>query len=633
MRLTLSALLLLSTLAGCASGPAVSSTLPVRRVVLYRNGVGYFERGGTFRGHELAFGVRQREVGDFLASLTAIERTAGGVRSVSFEVPEPIALPVTPVLPGASAPAVPPVDPAGPRMDVRLRLAGDDTHDLTVAYVVSAPIWRPSYRVVIDEHDALLQAWAVVQNTSGEDWRDVQLSLTTGSPISFRSDLGTPVTPQRPMVTDTGEVVAAVPLSETALAQGGVDEGQLASVDGETMASAGDALGPMPSMPTGGAAAGRAPRAMSRMQMAQTAPTPPPQEMNAAALQRSVRSMAAVAVLGEGVTRYDLDGTVTVPNGGSTMVAVLSARVPGAAVHLFAPDGGVPLSYQHPFRVVRIENRTRAILERGPISVFGSDAFLGQGLLEPLPRGATAFVPFAVDRSVVVETSQEYGEQEGRLVRVTRGQVIVERFSERTTHYHVRNGGDEATKVYVRHARLDGSDLVHPPEGAELTPGNALLPTTVPARGEVDLAVVERTPVQRTVDFMTSVAADAVGLYLSGPAVNLAQGQALRRALELRAQLVAQQQRLEAAQAQRNEFTAAAAETRQNLDTVRQIASAADLRDRLVRRLAQLDQQMADTMRTLVDAQTSVSELQARLNEALQDVTLEVPPPAADHAH
>src|SRR5678815_3694353 len=111
---------------------------------------------------------------------------------------------------------------------------------------------------------------------------------------------------------------------------------------------------------------------MARTETATSTPAPYQENLDqfrAAALQRSVSSMAAVAVLGQSVTRYDLDQVVTVPKGGSTMVAVLSTRVPGSAVHLYAPDGAVPLSAQHPFRVVRIENRTPAMLERGPISV------------------------------------------------------------------------------------------------------------------------------------------------------------------------------------------------------------------------------------------------------------------------
>jgi hypothetical protein len=91
-------LILLVAVAGCGGGPAVLGPhdLPVRRVVLYRNGVAYFERGGTFEGRELRFGVRQPEVGDFLSSLTTIDRAGGRVQSVSFEAPDEPAAPLTP---------------------------------------------------------------------------------------------------------------------------------------------------------------------------------------------------------------------------------------------------------------------------------------------------------------------------------------------------------------------------------------------------------------------------------------------------------------------------------------------------------------------------------------------------------
>lgn len=650
-------------LSACGGGPAVrgSGDLPVRRVVLYRNGVGYFERSGAFDGQELEFGVRQSDVGDFLSSLTAIERTPGGVRSVSFEVPEPPATPAAPPAqppypypyPYPVAPTPPPTDEsaeeetAETRMDVRLLFDADAHHDLTVAYVVAAPIWRPSYRVVLDDHGkVLLQAWAVVQNTSGEDWRDVRLSLTTGSPIAFQSDLGTAVTPVRPRVTDTGETIAAVPDSQTTYAQGAPaaapGSGSEAGTDGDAVERAQNAFDDMgeSGAPPGRASSrrgggGRRDASAESAPMAQRAPRPsrpmpsPPPAITSDALQQSVRTMAAIGELGEGVTSYDLDHEVTIPDGGSTMVAILSTLVAGEEVDLFAPDSGVPQSMTHPFRVVRIVNGTGAMLERGPISVLGRGSFLGQGVLDNLPRDATSFVPFAVDRTVALESSIENGEAEGRLVRISHGNVTIERFSQRTTVYRARNGGTAAVKVFVRHARIVGAELRTPGENVETTATTALVPLQVPPHGDAEVRVVDRTPVQRTVEFVSDFAAEAVALYLSGPAVDAAQGPALARAIAIRTQLIDAQHRAQAASTQRDELQNASQETRANLEAIQRVASAADLRQRLVRRLADLDQNIAALTRTIVDAQTSVSELQVRMNEAIQDVTLEVPRPAA----
>src|SRR5690349_6241193 len=62
-----------------------------------------------------------------------------------------------------------------------------------------------------------LQAWGIVQNQSGEDWKGVKLSLVAGAPLAFQATLEKPVVPPRPIVTDQGEVIASVPTGETSL--------------------------------------------------------------------------------------------------------------------------------------------------------------------------------------------------------------------------------------------------------------------------------------------------------------------------------------------------------------------------------------------------------------------------------
>jgi hypothetical protein len=641
-------------LTACASGPAVKGPdqLPIRRVVLYRNGVAYFERTGRFEGSQLRFDVRNSEVGDFLSSLAAIERTPGGIQSVFFEAPKPRA--PAPVSTPATFRRLPEDNGNQPREElqpeeaqddprntVTLRFQGDREHDVTVAYVVGAPIWRPTYRAIIDADDVLLQAWAVIQNISGEDWRDVALSMTTGAPVAFRSDLGTPIVPERPTVTDTGEVIASVPLSETTLAQdqsapspppapmasAAAAEFNVAAMEDESEARE-ESVSSSNKMEKAARSRGESEKKMAKPQIAQKAMRAPSGAgITARQAQQSVSSIAALAVLGEGVTRFDIPSPVTVPNGGSTMVAILSQRVPGQEAHLYAPDIGVPTSQAHPFRVIRFKNSTGAVLERGSIAVLGKGAFLGQGVLDNLPREATAFVPFAVDRSVAVEPSHTFDEAEGRLVRVTRNQVIIERFSQRVTKYSIRNGGADPVKMFVRHPRITGAILYQPPAQTEMTIGNALVPVTVAAHGAVELKVDERTPVERTVEFMDSLAADAVALYLSGPAIDAAQGPALKKALEIRAQLLGAQTRLEAATAERDKLAESAEETRDNLRSIKKIDAAADLRVRLVKRLGELDTRMNELTRAMVEAQLQTNELRVRLSEALQDVSLEVKSP------
>lgn len=624
-----------SLASGCA-GQMVNADVPLRRVVLYRNGVGYFERSGEVDGDTMRFRVRREHVSDFLATLTVIDRR-GHARSVSF-------------------PSLEEDEDDDGLVEVELELGGGDEHDLTVAYVVETPIWRPSYRIVIGEDQTLLQGWAVVQNLSGEDWRDVEMSVTSGAPLSFRADLGRPIIPARPMVTDRGEVVAAPVYSEVALAttdeeeegeelepeepetegeRGRYYDGALGGGGGGTVALRRSGRGR-------GAGSGRARRmAREAAPMDDRAPsTPAPAtgrttDHDGEARNRpagglpvqgmlgSVHSLAAGAVH-EGVTRYDVTEPVTVRDSGSTMVAIINQTVPGEDALLYRPDPAVPESSTYPMRVVRLENDTGVLLERGPVAIFQRGALLGQGLMEPLPAGATTSIPFAIERSVAVEVTSRSEQETGRLLKIAGGRLTIEQYNQRRTTYKVRNGADRATTLYLRHGRQTNWEVVDPPEGSEEVDGAILLPVALQPNTNTEFEVLERTPVRRTVDLMSDLAAEAVALYLEGPAVDDAAGPVLRQALEYRERLTEIQQQRSRLHQERRELRQAQHDVRSNIEAVREIARARDLRDRLTRRLDELSRRIDELTNQIVELDNEQSEMRVRMSEALRDLTLDL---------
>jgi len=276
----------LVVLLGCESTRAVQSTtvgaLKLSRVVLYRNGVAYFERAGVVDGERLTIKARKDQLNDLLKSLTVIDRSSG--KTVSVSVPlDPRAwqdAALSNLMPGrgrlahvldalrgtlveaetadrsvqgrivlveAQTPVLEPAHDhdvellpshedykltlldhgtlhmvllsnvqslrlrdgdlimhldrhldasAGEGMfqqvEVVVHFADRGRHDLSLSYVAQAPLWKPTYRLVLPDDSsgkALLQAWAVVSNVSGENWDAVQLSLTSGAPLAFRYDL------------------------------------------------------------------------------------------------------------------------------------------------------------------------------------------------------------------------------------------------------------------------------------------------------------------------------------------------------------------------------------------------------------------------------------------------------------
>jgi len=308
------------------------------------------------------------------------------------------------------------------------------------------------------------------------------------------------------------------------------------------------------------------------------------------------------------------------------MVAIINESVPGEDALLYRPDPAVPGSDSYPLRVVRLENDTGVLLERGTVAIYQTGALLGQGLLEPLPAGATTSIPFAIERAVAVTVEHETDRTPARLIKIAGGRITIEEFSQRTTSFAIRNGADRSTKLYVRHARMANWEVVEPPEGTEQVEGALLIPVSLEARRDSELEVVERTPVRRVVDLMSDLAAGAVELYLEGAAVDAAAGPVLRQAMEHRARLTEIQGRRHRLNEERQELRQASSETRSNLEAIRRIPRARDLRDRLTRRLAELSTRIDDLTNQIVELDAERSEMRVRLAESIRDITLDLDP-------
>ncbi len=166
-------LVLCGAVIACGSTPR---PLKLNRVILYQNGIGYFERSGLVGGDRMVLEFSHHELDDVMKTLTVIDRSGASVATV--DVPE--------------------VGDKDRKVPIGVKLSGGRAHDVQVSYAVPTPTWKAAYRVVLDDNSSLLQGWAVVDNASQEDWVNVQLTLATGAPMSYQLDLHTPKFVERP---------------------------------------------------------------------------------------------------------------------------------------------------------------------------------------------------------------------------------------------------------------------------------------------------------------------------------------------------------------------------------------------------------------------------------------------------
>ena len=670
---------------GCVRGPDVTSGLALRRVVIYRNGVGYYEREGKVEEDEVTFKVRTEKVGDFLATLAVIEQGGSSVRSASFPVDVQNDKDDDTdtdtddgggdVDPRFSVLLKPPPVKKKEKKDhletVRLTLDGRQ-HDLIVGYVAETPVWRPSYRLVITKPEpgkppaADLQAWGIVQNLSGEDWKGVTLSLVAGAPLAFQATLEKAVVPPRPVVSDQGEVIASVPVGETSLsdvpppppppppaaaptpASGSISldevlakKAEEADAEDEVQAKADfGGKGKLKDrrvatrgarrvkLPMGNATPIDQPAFAPAAPAAAPAPEPMQQALRNPSRPRNVRALAAIA-MEAGTTAYNLPFPVDIPNKSATMVLLLAKPVPGESNFLFAPDGGVPESSSHPFRVVRFTNDTKGLLERGPIAVFENGAFLGQGMVDPLPSGATATVPFALERSLAVETARTSNEEGSRLAQIEGGRIEIDRDWVTHTKYTVKNGADAAAKVLVKHPRQWNTRLHEPPKGTEdnTGTGTALVPLEVPERATRVLDVDERSVQRRPVDWLDPLADEAVKGYLADARADKAVVAQLRTAWEARGKLQVTLDERNKLNAERRQMDMQIAQINSSLRAIEKNALAANLRKELTDRLGKATARVDEITKRTVVLDMQVSEQGIRFRDLVNVIKMVKPLP------
>jgi hypothetical protein len=543
------------------------------------------------------------------------------------------------------------------QIEIEVRLTGARTHELTVSYVVSAPMWKPTYRVVLPEDGqgkALLQGWAVVDNISGEDWTDISLSLTSGAPIAFRYDLHTSRDVHRTDMTESGvHRQAAVAVGETSW---GDDASVAAPMDEAPMEEkAAEAYGEAAGGYWDGLAdeaypeAERDDRSRSSAKKdkgafgaggmaapsSQAAPAPPPPIGNAArgpsldleSLRRSTDASARSERI-SGLTRVDLSTPVTLPDGTSTMVAVINEQIAAEQTFLYKPGGGGYGYEANPYRVVRFQNSTQYVLEPGPISIYSGGSFVGEGLSEAVGAGTSVTIPFAVEPGIMVTSAKQYSGEEMTVTRIVRGVLEVESFYQTTTTWDVRGPADpKGFKVLIRQPQTGSNyELAKRPEGTEDLEDAWLIPVVVaPNQTSASLQVVEQTPSKISLAIWDQQALALLEKFLAADNLDAAARKKLEPVVDLRRQIGRIDTEVDGLRRQQAELEQRADQTRRNLESIKKDPAAGALRQKLNARLDEFSSEADTKGRKIVELESKRLELKIELEDMIQDLDLRAP--------
>ena len=373
---------------------------------------------------------------------------------------------------------------------------------LLARYLVPAPVWKSSYRLAFDaKGEATLEGWAIVENTSGGDWDKVQLTVVSGRPISFVNALYEPKYIERQQL-ELAEQESVRPME---MAGRRVDAAKaMAPPPPQMVPSAGLAMN------------GQMGASVKSDMFMRIEPTPLRAgggvgggvfRQNSPAYSR-IAVDAASQEIGE-LFEYRFSQPASVKAGQSLLVPFVQQKITARQVYLWDASQGA-----RPQRAVDLKNSTGKTLDGGPVTVYTTDGYAGETLMNTFKAGDKRFMSFAVDMGAKVDSRYGSSAEVVQSVTASQGIVMTRTTMEQTTTYTVTNVDAKEKTLLISHPAQAGVELLSPkPE--EKTGDHYLFTVTVPSAGEAKLAVVERRPMGSSFR-ISDWGADQIFAYMSG---------------------------------------------------------------------------------------------------------------------
>ncbi|MGD1077775.1 MAG: DUF4139 domain-containing protein [Candidatus Sulfotelmatobacter sp.] len=694
-----------------------AARLPVTRVILYKNGVGYFEHAGRVRGsQDVNVDFTTAQLNDVLKSLTVLDLGKGRITGVSYNSAAPLERRLGSLrLPVGENPTTAQFLDAlrGARMEVRsgsenatgrllsieereipikgdqkvtidqisivsdsgevrvfdlnpstsvrvaekevneevgkylglvastrdqdvrrmtISTAGDGERNLLVSYISEVPVWKSTYRIVIpNEGKPLLQGWAIVDNTVGEDWKDVELSLVAGAPQSFVQELSQPYYTRRPVVAlpenamltpqtheatieQQAEVVngqlaspSAIPRGVVGGVPGGVPGGQMGGVIGGVVNGAmveRARLGGGSGAGFGGGAAGGALKA-SRPDATEVA-----ENLEAATTVGETRELGDLF-------EYKLKDRVTIRKNQSALVPILQSRIDAEKISVWNPSESSVL------RALWVNNTSDLTLDGGSFNVLEGDAFAGEGLMDAIKPGEKRLLSYAADLGVLVDAKQKADNQRVTKVIIAHGTMTQSTQERQENTYTIRNRDASPREVVIEHPARPGWKLTDDEKPAESSASFHRFRLTVEPKKTTTLVVKEYRPIMNNYQ-LTNVTDNQIKFFLEQKMINPDVEKALRRIVAQKNDIAVIEAVITGRRSQVSSISDDQQRVRENMKALKGSAEEKALLERYVRELNEQEDRVQSLRREIADMQQKRDAAQSTLNEMIGALQMEV---------
>jgi hypothetical protein len=470
--------------------------------------------------------------------------------------------------------------------------------NLRISYISPTAIWKSSYRLTLCDADSMLEGWAIVDNTTDEDWSNVQLSVVSGRPISFISLLDTPRYGQR-QVAELPEDRAAGPVVYGgAIVTAGDANGAVTGIGN----GSGNGYGPG----SGGGIGGGVYRPLAGL--AQSVVTKA-EVQQFASLQPSSVEGATGATLGE-LFEYNFAGPISIRRNQSAMLPFLQDKVNARKLLIYTERDG-----EHPVNAAEVSNNTQKTLDGGPITVYDADAYAGEALFETLKPGDKRLIGYAVDYGTRITTAFDTGRRNVREIHVKNGTLQLWYGEHQTRTYNIKNV-DAKPKTLILQQEGIAQYSVLSPKPAERTATAYRFEVKVPASGSQALKVEEERTYENSTAVLGSTPDFLMTIVQNRELSELSRKQ-LRMLIDQKIRLAEAENSLSLSKAQMGDLTEDQTRLRQDIDSLNRVKGQEDQVRKYSTQLADNETQIAKLRAERSDLELRKAGLEADLKHAI----------------
>ncbi|MDR0688752.1 MAG: DUF4139 domain-containing protein [Spirochaetaceae bacterium] len=469
---------------------------------------------------------------------------------------------------------------------LRVDLPGSSSRNISISYVIPAPVWKVSYRLDLSRDKPFLQGWAMVDNTGDIDWDGVELSLVTGRPVSFIQNLYPPHYVNRPVLP-----LAIAGAAEARTYDSGYVQSQAAG---------------------GSAAKARAVRADAAYEEMATAEMPVP----APNVFGGVMETAQAAAAGDQF-EFTLRHPVNLPRQQSAMLPLIEGEVRVEKVLVFSGANAAAGGSVHPAIGAELTNTTGMRLPAGPVTVFDGGTYAGDALITFFPEGEKRLVSYGDDLTVNGMVSSSVSRMVSA-VTVSRGVMTISRKLINEKVYVFKNNSREGKRLILEHPVIRNATLAEPSSFYERTDSLYRFALTLEAGGERTFTVKEETPLTERIT-LAQLGFDSLLSYVSNEEIPASVRAALGRGVELRQKIAEAETALSALEIRLTRLISEQDRIRRNLEAA---GNQSTQGQEYLRRMAALDGEI-DTLNTaIMGAEKNLGNAQNSFDDFLGSIDL-----------